>query len=240
MFKTLVWMRVAVLAVGLALAWPISAQADFMWMGEWNIALVGVAVGPGSTAKPNFGNVMVDLANASGTAATISDPTMASTADVTVSFMRQFKLFNDPEDSDVTLFGILSGALNSTSAAPKVFASASTLVDADIVGGFPIIITGAASVVAENDTDNEFLMTPVADSAILADGIYTVDGTLEVMVGASQSPVGLADANANVNWIVGVSAVPIPEPSTFLQLCLGVFLLFFASLFQSSRSSSSR
>ncbi len=91
-----------------------------------------------------------------------------------------------------------------------------------------MIITGAANVIAENDTDNESLLEPRADSAILSDGIYTVEGTLEVMVNATQDPVGLAEAQADINWIVGVSAVPVPEPSTFLQLCLGVFVLFIA------------
>ena len=222
--------RLAVLAVGLALAWPTSGRADFIWFDDhWNFLLIGVPIGPGTTVKPDFGNAMADLANASGSAATITDPSMASSGDVTVSFSRRFQLLNNPNDSDVTLFGTLSGVLTSSSAAAKVFAGAGTIVDATI-SGTPVIITGAANVIAENDTDNESLLEPRADSAILADGIYTVEGTLEVMVSATQDPVGLAEARAGINWIVGVSAFPVSEPSTFLQLCFGVFVLFVARI----------
>ncbi len=92
MFKAFVWMRrtsgdccqvlrgrftaklfrLAVLAVGLALSWPTPGWAHFIWFDDhWNFLLIGVPIGPGTTVKPDFGNAMADLANASGLAATI-------------------------------------------------------------------------------------------------------------------------------------------------------------------------
>ncbi len=42
----------------------------------------------------------------------------------------------------------------------------------------------------------------------------------------NQAPVGIADANADLNWVVGVTAQRIvPGPPTFLQLSAGASVL---------------
>jgi hypothetical protein len=84
---------------------------------RWSAAIVLLS-GLAATAQTTFGDVTADLANAGGTMAAISDPNSVNSGGfLMVTFMRQFKLFNDPYGSEVTLFGILSGALNATSGA---------------------------------------------------------------------------------------------------------------------------
>ncbi len=106
----------AVLAAGLALVWPTPGQADFMWKDPtWTVNKFDVIGGPGTTAQTTFGSLTADLANAGGAISASSDPnTVNSGGFLVVAFARRFRLFNDPDDSDVTLFGNLSGALNST------------------------------------------------------------------------------------------------------------------------------
>ena len=215
----------AVLAVGLAFAWPAPSRGDFMWMGNWQVNKFDAIGGPGTTVQPTFGDVTADLANAGGSMAASSDPnTVNSGGFLMVTFVRQFKLFNDPNDSLVTLFGTLSGTLNATSKAPGISADAGAISRAQIVNTLTSIAAGDAAL-AINSTDNTFVLMPKDDSELLPDGMYTLSGSLRVDVTVNQAPVGIADANANVNWIVGISAVSVPEPPAFLQLSVGASVL---------------
>ncbi len=181
------------LAVGLTLAWRTPSRADFMWVGNWPVNKFDVTIGP-ATAQTTFGSATADLANAGGSMAAVSDPnTLKSGGIVLVSFTRQFRLFNDPNGSDVTLFGTLSGALNASSRA-AILADASGIGKAEIVNTLTSIAVGDAAN-AFNSTDNTPVLMPKDDSETLADGFYTVSGSLKIEVNANQGPVARADAN---------------------------------------------
>jgi hypothetical protein len=219
--------RLAVLTVGLALVSPTASWADFMWMdNQWNVNKFDVTIGP-ATAQTTFGDVTADLANSGGSMTAISDPnTVNSGGFLMVTFMRQFKLLNDPYGSEVTLFGILSGALNATSGA-AIMADASGSGMAEIVESPLIFIFALDTALANNSTDDKFVMQPESRSGILSDGIYTVSGSLMVEVNVMQGQMAIANANADLSWIVGISAVPVPEPATLLQVGAGCSVLLF-------------
>jgi hypothetical protein len=226
------FLKSVVLAAGLALVWPRLAHADFLWMdATWTVNKFDVTAGPGTTAQPTFGAITADVANAGGTLAANSDPnTVNSGGFVRVAFMRRFRLFNDPDDSDVTLFGTLSGSLNSTSAAPGISASTNVVGNAelrDVPGGeLHNFLTSVKGTLALDDTANEVVMEPSENSRILPDGIYSLSGTFEIDVKVDQAQVGIADASADLNWVVGITAQRIvPEPPAFFQLTAGTSVL---------------
>jgi hypothetical protein len=220
----------AVLATGLALAWPTPGRADFMWVDPtWTVNKFDVIGGPGTAARPAFGNVTEDLADASGFMMAVSDPnTVNSGGFLNVSFSRQFKLFNDPQGSDVNLSGTLSGTINTTSAAPAIAASSNGFGEAEILQmGVPQLgITAVGNAIAINDTDNTFVLETPNDAGSLPDGIYSVSGSLRIEVKVNLGPVAIASADTNLDWVVGLKAQDIaPEPPAFLQLSAGGFVL---------------
>jgi hypothetical protein len=216
------------LVIGLILCWPTFSRADFIWVGDWAFTLGSMTAGSSSTAMPNFGSTTAALADASGTASAVSDPTVKASGQLTVTFAREFMLVNDPLGSHVTLFGTLSGALNTTSAVKNVAARANVFVDADILdnmGATQITLLDSAAAVARKGTDNVPLLKPLSNSVPLADGTYTVKGTLDLTVSTDMGAVAIADVNANANWIVGVSARSIPEPRALEQVCVAMVVL---------------
>jgi hypothetical protein len=221
----------AVLAAGPALAWPTPGRANFMWVDPtWTVNKVEAVGGAGAVAQPAFGSVTADLADASGFMMAVSDPNSINSGGfLNVFFARKFKLFNDPFGSDVNLFGTLSGTINTTSAAPGIAASSNGHGEAEILQmGVPtaIGITAVDTAIAINDTDNTFVLETKNDAGELPDGVYSVSGFLRIEVKVNLAPVAIADANTNLDWVVGLTAQSIvPEPATFLQLGAGGFVL---------------
>ncbi len=214
----------AVLAAALTLLCPTPAKADFTWLAPtWTANPFDVIGGPSAMAQPTFGPVNADLANSGGSISAGSDPDTANSGGfVMVTFSRTFVLFNDPYQSEVTLFGTLSGALNSSSAA-AILAENSVLASAEITsvpdGGAFNFITAVDSSLAANSTDSKAVLTPTENTLDLPDGTYTVSGSLLITLSVEQAAVGIADSNADVNWVVGLTATKIvPEPSTCLLL----------------------
>jgi len=220
------------MAGALALMLPTAGRADFMWLAPtWTANQFDVIGGPGATAQTSFGPKTADVADAGGMISATSDPnTLNSGGFLMVTFSRSFQLFNDPNDSDVTLFGVLSGLLNTTSAAPAIAASTDALGEAaiyDVPGGNSFnSVTAVANAIAINDTDNVGVLDPQESSMVLADGVYTISGSLMINLRVNQAGVGIGDANADINWLVGLTAVSIvPEPASYLLLGAEVSLL---------------
>ena len=96
-------------------------------------------------------------------------------------------------------------------------------------GGAFNFITAIASSIAANSTDSQAVLTPTENTLDLPDGTYTVSGSLLITLTVEQAAVGIADSNADVNWVVGLTATKIvPEPATYLLLVEAAWSLAWA------------
>ena len=213
----------AFIAVSLALIFATPAEADFKWVDPtWTLAFMNPTLGPSAVANPSFGSNTADIANAGGTISANSDPNTANSGGfVTVTFSRQFELFDDPDDeADVTLFGALSGTLDTTSAAPKIAVATDATGQATIENVADRIsfnsISATDSAIAIDETDNVAVFMLKEDSMTLDDAVYTLSGELTINLRANQGPTAIAAANADINWLVGLTVTP--EPASYLEL----------------------
>jgi hypothetical protein len=210
---------------------------SFTWDDVWTpTVFMGASVGPmavagvalGATAPYGTVDFNATLSNpvvVRAMAASVSDPNLTSTSEAQIDLERDFTLDGSPAGWEVSLFGILGGALFARSLAPNVRGSAS--VDAlarigndqgyvlSVGNGVPPpweqsltpLLTGVGPP-AEMDP----VLAPLVDSGVLSDGTYTVFVQLGVSSSSAQSAGGVYGAGFFTE-AVGVQATPIPEPT---------------------------
>lgn len=142
-------------------------------------------------------------------------------ASATVRFARRFSVFGSLDGWVVQLDGRLTGQLFAAGgggATAEVAVSAS--VGPDLNVQFSKGVNGS-------NVARESLDIHLRDATVLADGNYELSGMLHTLGGFGGCP---CIGSATADWDVGLTAIPLPEPGTWLLLLSGLGVVFVRQL----------
>ena len=233
-------MRAAVIVLAvLSFSPDVQAVPTFTWEGNWNIALLSNCIAHSDPSHPDICTAF-NGARAFGASATQDGQILNTTSDTGlaksqwsaalgpnagqtgVTFSRAFLLSGASEGWTVSLSGLLTGS---------AFAGGTNTADvtaaASILPSLNIMLHDHAVDPRTGPIGHPVSLAQL-QTAMLADGSYTVSGSL--LTGASGgNGVAGADFFGNVlnngttfGFAVNVSASPVPEPSTLLLLVTGL------------------
>ena len=205
-----------------------SFASTFTWLdANWNVSLLPIVTsGMGQAARAFGTNAIANgqiLNTDSNTALSRSESTVTGTnaeASTSVQFERTFELDGSPDGWNVSLLGFLSGVLTLND--PTGIGEALVLPVANLFDEDDALVLSIGGSRSQQEDGGTNFFNPYSDTAVLDDGIYTIEGSLKTIAVSlpGNGPVGAQSLFFDGGWAVGVQATPIPEPSTMLLFCI--------------------
>jgi hypothetical protein len=222
---------------------PVSAGPMFQWLGPWGVELGEKEVNGTASAMRAFGasatldgqikDTTADMGVGKASVTAGANAKKSSSASVALGFGRAFRLSGSPNGWEVGLNGVLAGKLFAND--PDHFSEASVFAFAIVktAAGAQLLSIGGGGTTWSDSVDGEMgnsekiFSRPLMAEGLLANGTYSIGGSMTVNASIGSSPVATGQALSNFFQTLDVSitetpvTTAVPEPSTLTLLGIG-------------------